>query len=267
MEWFYAVLLGAVQGITEFLPISSSGHLWLAEQLIVKQPPSLPLIATLHLASLLTVIWVLRKKLGILIKSLFISKNNDPFYNRRLAWQLLLATIITGVVGLTLKHFIEQEMNQTILLVSLIITSLIIFGSALGKPQKAIPYCSWLMIVLLGCIQGFAAFPGISRSGVTIGFLLLWGLSKERTVDVSFLLSIPAILGAFLIFLPQLSFNTLGMAGSTSLSSASIMLLISGLVTAVFSYIMIHLLRKRLDKVWILSGIWCLLVASGLMLF
>ena len=258
MQWFDTVLLGAIQGITEFLPISSSGHLWLTEQLILNRSASLPLMVLLHLVSLLTVIWVFRKKLLLLIQSIVSCDNtphaNDSFYNRRLAWQLLLATGITGVVGLTLKNFIQHSMDQSLLITSLLITSAIVFGSTIGKLRLSIQN-PWLMMALLGLIQGLAVFPGISRSGLTIGFLLLLGMPQQRAVDIAFLLSIPAISGAFLICLPELF--SMPFTPNFSLITAS-------LVAAACTYVMIHSLRKNLKKIWLFCGIWCLLLAGGL---
>ena len=253
MQWYESILTGLVQGITEFLPVSSSGHLWLVEQLILKQPVNMVLIVTLHLASLFAVVIFLRNKLSVLLQSLY-KPNHDPFYNRRLAWQLMSATLITAGIGLMLKNLVQHQINQTIIIVSLLGTSLIVIVSSLVKTRTC--QLSWPTIGLLGIVQGLAVLPGVSRSGVTIGLLLLTGLSRKQAVDISFLLSIPIISGSFLVFIPELISTEFILSPGT--------LLIGILVTFTATWLTMHLLSRSLDKIWLLSGVWCLLLAGGL---
>ena len=253
MQWFEAAILGVIQGITEFLPISSSGHVWLAERVLFHQPADMAFMVFTHLASLLAVLVFLRRELLQLSKNLY-KANGNTFYDRTLALQLIWATAITAICGLLLKDFVTHDMNEMILLISLICTSVIVVVSAYGRVR--VQECSWSMMTLLGLIQGLAVLPGISRSGVTIGMLLLWGLPRKKAVDISFLLSVPVITGTFLLFLPDLD--------TTVANISPYSLLLSFALTFMAAYLVIYLLRTSLDKIWKLCGIWCLLLAAVL---
>lgn len=184
MAIWEAIILGIIQGLTEFLPVSSSGHVLLAERLLgIKGDLSFTLM--LHLATLLAVVVVLRKKLWETIKT---PKKWLP---------LIVATSFSAVVVLLFHNLIEATFDGRFLAVSFLITAVLLLASSFVKPRKTEINC--FDAVFIGLMQGLAALPGISRSGSTISTATLLGNSKEQSVEFSFLLSIPIIAGSALI--------------------------------------------------------------------
>ncbi|MBN2716281.1 MAG: undecaprenyl-diphosphate phosphatase [Deltaproteobacteria bacterium] len=213
MEAIYIAILGAIQGATEFLPVSSSGHLAAGQMLFeiesLKDQPLL-LEILLHLATLVAVIIVYRKE----VLSLFTGAKNLLFaipsgkltqtVKTDAAAQLLLllalGTLPTGIMGILFeKSGIVQTVSQTPLFlgISFITCGGILISSRFGI-EKA-DTLTWKTALIIGLAQGFAVMPGISRSGTTIAVALLLGINREQAARFSFLLSIPAILGAALL--------------------------------------------------------------------
>lgn len=213
MTYLTAVLLGLLQGITEFLPISSSGHLALLQHIFHIDGADLMFDVLLHLGTLLPVLWMLRKDvryvrrgLGGLIGMGHDRGRNTPRAkeNRRLAVFVLVATL-PMLLALLLRNAAQSLMDNTALVGALLLVNGGIlylagrFGSA-EKPEKAI---SLLDVLLVGLGQIFAVLPGISRSGVTISIGLMRGFPKGFAVKFSFLLLIPAVLGAAVVGVVQ----------------------------------------------------------------
>lgn len=213
MTYLTAVLLGLLQGITEFLPISSSGHLALLQHIFHIEGADLMFDVLLHLGTLLPVLWMFRKDvryvrrgLGGLIGVGHDRGRNTPRAkeNRRLAVFVLVATL-PMLLALLLRNAAQSLMDNTALVGALLLVNGGVlylvgrFGSA-EKPEKAI---SLLDVLLVGLGQIFAVLPGISRSGVTISIGLLRGFPKGFAVKFSFLLLIPAVLGAAVIGIVQ----------------------------------------------------------------
>ncbi len=191
MSILEAIILGIVQGLTEFLPVSSSGHLLLAEKLFGVQENSLSFGIILHFGTLIPVIIVFWRDLWKLLKK--------PF--QKLTYILIVASIPAAIVGFTLNDMIEEVFyGGDLLWVTFIATALILLysdkASNEGRDEKEITYKDALVI---GCTQAFAILPGISRSGSTISAGLFGGLSRETAAKISFLLSIPVVGGAFLL--------------------------------------------------------------------
>lgn len=213
MTYLTAVLLGLLQGITEFLPISSSGHLALLQHIFHIDGADLMFDVLLHLGTLLPVLWMLRKDvryvrrgLGGLIGVGHDRGRNTPRAkeNRRLAVFVLVATL-PMLLALLLRNAAQSLMDNTALVGALLLVNGGVlylagrFGSA-EKPEKAI---SLLDVLLVGLGQIFAVLPGISRSGVTISIGLMRGFPKGFAVKFSFLLLIPAVLGAAVVGVVQ----------------------------------------------------------------
>lgn len=203
MNILTSLILGIVQGLTEFLPVSSSGHLVLAQHFMnVKESNDLALEVFLHLGTLLAVMIYFRSTIRDLISSLTkwrnSADNQAARHNRMFIVYVILATLGTaGVYYLLGDVFKAMYARPLVVAIMLSVTGLIVFLSDLIKSDP-IPASSMGVIrsVLIGLAQGFAIIPGISRSGITIGVSLFAGIKRKDAAAFSFILSIPAILAA-----------------------------------------------------------------------
>lgn len=204
MSILQSVLLGLLQGITEFLPVSSSGHLVLARALMNLDEIPVLFDVILHMATLVVVIWVFRRRVGGILTALYrfvIRRSTDQDKPMLvLALQLAGASVITAVIGLGISS-LEIRDEPGIVSILLIITAAFLLLSLRGGGGRSIENIGWGRALLMGTAQGFGVFPGISRSGITIGTGLFAGLDRKAAGEFSFLLSIPAIGGAFLLSL------------------------------------------------------------------
>ena len=196
MNELIALLLGVVQGLTEFLPVSSSGHLELAKalsqaDLVAKE--SLLFTITLHGATALSTVVFFRKDIGYILKELLTLKPSPSFY---FALHILLSMIPAVIVGLFLEDLITQLFDQNILLVG---AMLIVTGVLLGLADRAKPTLNDInarSAFIIGLLQAIAILPGISRSGSTIATAVLLGIDKEKAARFSFLMVVPLIVGS-----------------------------------------------------------------------
>ncbi|HEY5595753.1 MAG TPA: undecaprenyl-diphosphate phosphatase [Candidatus Bipolaricaulota bacterium] len=185
------LLLGLIQGLTEFLPISSSGHLALAEVWLGVEKPGLLLDALLHLGTAGSVIFFYRERIGALLRHPWSDET------RRLGGGLVVAMLPAVVFGLTLRGWVEAAFAAPVA----VATGLLWTGGVLFfRPRKRqaplqVRHWAWPFL-LVGLAQALALFPGVSRSGMTIAAGLWLGWSWERAAEFSFFLAIPAILGA-----------------------------------------------------------------------
>lgn len=211
MDILQGIIIGIVQGLTEFLPVSSSAHLVFIQNLLGVES-SLAFDTFLHLGSLLAVLWFFRGDIIKMLKSWWLSLGDilqhrfrqglidDPY--KRLAWYVILATIPVGIVGVLFNDAVESLFAGALYVPAffLFVTGTILYLSqrmASGKINlnNIGPKESFIM----GLGQACAILPGLSRSGTTIAAGLVMGLDKEFAAKFSFILSIPAILGAFLL--------------------------------------------------------------------
>ena len=211
-----AVLLGLVQGLTEFLPVSSSGHLVLAEKLLNVTIPGLTFEVFLHVGTLISVVWVFRKRLAAIIRSFLVLVKKDEWSrfsaseDRRFGLLLITASIPTAIIGFLLHSIVEEAFGSTLFVgIALVLTGgLLWLADALPNGTKSIAKTSILDAVIIGVFQGAAIFPGLSRSGATISGALFRKLDKSKAAEFSFLLSIPAILGGALVELIKIGRGT-----------------------------------------------------------
>ena len=200
MDYINIILLGIVQGLTEFLPVSSSGHLILVPRLFDFKDQGLAMDATLHLGTLLAIVIYFRKDLARLIYALF-NRENDPDYHR-LAWHIGWASFPAGIIGLFWGDVIEQELrNPTFVAWNLLFWSFVFFAaerySANQKStESSIARMTLGQVLFIGFAQAIALLPGTSRSGITISGGLLVNLSPATAARFSFLLGTPIILAA-----------------------------------------------------------------------
>jgi len=197
------IILGTVQGLTEFLPISSSGHLVLAEKILGVRQRGLGLEVLVHLGTWLAVILYFRRKIWEIIRA-FIYPSKGDKGDRRLFLYLVIGSFPAGIVGLLLRNPIEKIFHNPYLVSGmLLVTGFILFSTKFSRRRTAT--LSPTNSLLIGTAQAFAILPGISRSGTTISAGLLQGIDGEKSAEFSFLLAVIAILGANLLELRGLN--------------------------------------------------------------
>ncbi len=197
----HSLLLGLLQGVTEFLPVSSSGHLALAQWLLGFREAPLPFDLLLHVATMaVTVVYFRKDLLRFLLDWIggFLSADNRRKEGWRYGWAVAVGTIVTAFPALGLKSLVERMIHfPWAVAAALLVTSLLLFSTCrLPRRSGQVSLSSGLLV---GFVQGLAVIPGISRSGSTIIAGLAAGLKPEEAFRFSFLLSIPAIFGATLL--------------------------------------------------------------------
>lgn len=212
MQYLYAIIFGFVQGITEFVPISSSGHLFILHRII-----NLPIVdeltfdVVLHFASLLAVTVFFRKEIrSLLISLLKLLRGKHDEYSK-LVFLLLIATIPAAAAGYFFNDLIENIFRSLYVVVIMLFLGGILFiiFERLGKKVYSMDNLSITDSLVIGFSQAVALIPGTSRSGITVIAGMARGLTREAAVRFSFLLSIPIILGASLFKIPNISFSNL----------------------------------------------------------
>lgn len=268
MSLLQAILMGLLQGVTEFLPVSSSGHLAIFKYIFhVNTDTGLLFDTLLHLATLIAVCVVYWKTVRRLIVAalkllagiianlriwLFGRKaaEREPYVNlmddayKKFVVLILITTIPTGIIGLLLKPMIEKA-SQSLLVpgICLVITAIILLVSDNGRNgKKKIRRAKYSDAALIGVAQGVATLPGISRSGTTIAACLLLGFDRAFAVQYSFLASIPAILGANLLELKDLD---LTLVNGSMIGSYIVGMIVSGVVGYICIKVMIKIVKSK----------------------
>jgi undecaprenyl-diphosphatase len=201
MSILEAILLGIVQGLTEFLPVSSSGHLVMAQVLLDIRMPGVVLEVALHFATLLSILIVYRKRFSALVAGLI--KGDAAQW--RYGWLLVLATIPAAVVGLGAKPLFEQLFERPVVTgVALLVTGSFLWSSRWAMRRVPDNRIGVREAFLMGIAQSFALVPGISRSGSTVVTALWLKVNAEEAAEFSFLMLVPAILGATILEIPNL---------------------------------------------------------------
>lgn len=215
MNVFDAVILGLIQGLTEFLPISSSAHVQIAEQLLglsdMSKPELTAFIATIQLGTELAVLIYFFKDISRILKSWFadlatlpkriLARNNAPAtmnQDAKLGWLIIVGSLPVVVIGLAFKDLIENDLRNLWVIAVMLILFGVILGLAdrYGKRNKSIESLSTKHGLLFGLGQALAVIPGVSRSGGTISVGLALGYSRQAAARYSFLLAIPAVLAS-----------------------------------------------------------------------
>ena len=192
MDLIQILILAIIQGITEWLPISSSGHLVIVQQYLGLKEVPLIFDVTLHVGTLCVVVIAFRNDIIEIAKALY--KRDFESEEGRLALYIALGSIPTALIGFLFHNFFQLLFTSTLAVgAALIITGFILYSSKLRKDGKALNYLDSLLI---GIAQGVAIAPGISRSGITLSTGFLRKVKKEVVFRYSFLLSIPAVIGA-----------------------------------------------------------------------
>tara|TARA_R110002094_G_scaffold994_9_gene5373 strand:+ start:1015 stop:1815 length:801 start_codon:yes stop_codon:yes gene_type:complete len=196
VDLIHIVFLAIIQGLTEFLPISSSAHLILPSEILGWEDQGLAFDVAVHVGSLLAVMGYFRHDIRQLVVCWFQSvTGGKKTPESRLGWQIILATIPAGLFGLFLGDFIESNLRS----IAVIAATTIIFGVLLGLSDrfssrtKSLHEFTWKSALFVGCAQALALIPGTSRSGITITAALALGFDRTAAARFSFLLAIPVI--------------------------------------------------------------------------
>ena len=199
MTWFEALILGIIQGLTEYLPVSSSGHLAIGQALFGMNDGADNLMFTvaLHVATVLSTIVILWSEIDWIVRGLFKCELNAE---TKYALNIVVSMIPVGIVGLFFKDQVEEVFGSGLLVVGccLLITAALLTFSYFAKPRQK-EKISWRDALIIGIAQAVAVLPGVSRSGSTIATGLMLGNKKESLAQFSFLMVIPPILGEALL--------------------------------------------------------------------
>ena len=243
MSILKAVILGIIQGIAEFLPVSSSGHLLVTRNLMDLGDVPVLFDILLHVATLIVVVFVFRERVIALLHSLFrwmIRKSDErDKSNLKMIILILVATFFTGVFGIVINN-LEFFQNPRVVSIFFIVTAVILWLTRYVKPRNEYGIPGLKEGILLGIAQGFGVIPGISRSGITISAALLGGIDRNKAGEISFIISIPAIIGAFLFDMKD---------GAQLMSEVSYLAVIAGFITTmIVGYFSLILLMKLIKS-------------------
>lgn len=226
MDWIDALVLGLLQGLTEFLPISSSGHLVLAQEVLGVHQQGAAIEIAVHLGTLLSVLVYYRHDIVEIVRDVV---RRGP--TARLGWMVVVGTVPAVLVGLFLKDHVEEIFDSPRWAAGgLLVTGVFLLSTVLAKRRPGEPGFGYAVVV--GCAQAIAILPGISRSGSTIGTGMFVGDDPVRAARFSFLLSIPAILGAAVLQFADGGMDGGPGAGMLALSAA--VAFVSGIAAIAF---------------------------------
>ncbi len=269
MNFLQAIILGIVQGLTEFLPVSSSAHVQIASELMQvpglsdKNSATTAFIATIQLGTEAAVLIYFAKDIARLVSAWFkgiFSSAARANADYKMAWFVIIASIPVGIAGLLLRHFIEDTVRTLwVIAVTLILFGLILLlADRLGSKQKTIKELTFGSALGFGLGQMLSVVPGVSRSGASISFGLLAGFNRAAAARFSFLIGIPAVLASGLIQFKD-SYQNLDTDALTGT-------LIATVTSFIVGYLVIAGLLKYLNKGSFMPFvIWRVTVGVGLM--
>ncbi|PID41887.1 MAG: undecaprenyl-diphosphatase [Proteobacteria bacterium] len=267
MDLIQLIVLAVIQGLTEFLPVSSSAHLILPAQVLGWQDQGLAFDVAVHVGTLFAVMLYFRQDITGLLKSWCVSLVPGKVHGEeqgaleaRLAWFIIIATIPAGLAGLMLGDVIEAHLRSTLV----IAVATVFFGVMLGfadrrhNERKGIWQVTLLETLIVGCAQALALIPGTSRSGITMTAALALGWSRDAAARFSFLLSIPLILAAGGLKTKEL----MEAGGATQWGDIAL----GAALSFVSAFCCIHLFLKFLQKIGFMPFVYYRIVL-GLVLF
>ena len=268
MSILQSIVLGLIQGITEFFPISSSGHLVIIPYFSGWDYPPLYFTVTVHFATLLAVLTVLYRDAWRIIRGFVLGlfkrkwRKSTDF---KMGLYIIIATIPAVFMGLFLDEFIESIFSKPLIVAAfLLVTAFILWGGEYrGRKVKEKKSLTYLSSVASGIGQALAVFPGISRAGSTISFARFFGVKREEAVRFSFLLSIPIILGSFVFELSRSTGTVLSGGENT------VWVLFAGLVSAYLSgfFAIKYLLYLTKKKNLNIFAVYCICLSIAIFVF
>lgn len=242
MDWLDTLILGIVQGLTEYLPVSSSGHLEISRQILGQDLDggvAMELDLMLHVATVLSTIVVLWHEFWPLVKSFFTFKRDNNFYY---VCKILVSCIPVGIVGVLLEKQIEKffEGNLVVVGICLLVTAALLCFAYFTRTREALRHPSgpqgrditWLDAFIIGCGQAIAVLPGLSRSGTTIATGILLGDNREKVAQFSFLMVIIPILGKGLLDLKDMLMPDPATVGQTAAAAVDPVALLVGFLAS-----------------------------------
>ncbi|EKF75089.1 bacitracin resistance protein BacA/undecaprenol kinase [Alcanivorax hongdengensis A-11-3] len=263
MDVFQALVLALIQGLTEFLPISSSAHLILPSRLLGWPDQGLAFDVAVHLGTLMAVVFYYRRDLNDMLvgsgRALQQRRMNPPL---RLALWVALATVPAVLAGLLGDRWIEDNLRSVLVIATttLVFGALLWMADAWGRQQRGLEQLGWRSVLLIGLAQALALIPGTSRSGITMTAALALGLRRTEAARFSFLLSVPVILGAALL-------KSRDLLAQPQPVDWTLMAL-GVVVSAVTAYLTIVFFIRLLERVGMLPFvIYRLLLGAGLLLW
>ena len=247
MDFLQILVLALVQGLTEFLPVSSSAHLILVPILTGWEDQGLAFDVAVHVGTLSAVVIYFRKEIGKMFVSWVASvlgKGIDK--DAKLAWAVLLGTIPVGIAGLVFKDFIEENLRSAYVLAvaTLVFALLLWWADAKARGERDEYSLRWIDVLFIGLAQALALIPGTSRSGATMTAGLFLGLSRQASARFSFLLSIPVIVLAG-------GLETMGYIKEANIDDLQ-PLMLGALLSGVSAYFCIHYFLKLLERIGML---------------
>lgn len=259
MDLIQIIVLALVQGLTEFLPISSSAHLILVPLLTGWQDQGLAFDVAVHVGTLSAVVLYFRKQLGTMAVDWFGSIKGRHTPDSRLAWAVLFGTIPVGLSGLLFKDFISESLRGAMVIAAtqFVFGALLWWADIKGRRQRDEYSIGWKDVMIIGIAQAIALIPGTSRSGITITAALMVGLNRQAAARFSFLLSIPVIVLAG--GLETLDYLTV--AQGSDFGS----LIIGAIISGISAYLCIHYFLKLLDKIGMLPFVIYRLLLGALL--
>jgi undecaprenyl-diphosphatase len=235
VSWLQVVVLSVVQGLTEFLPVSSSGHLAIVSQLFFSDDAGASFTAVIQIGTEIAVLIYFARDIVRIVKAwfggLFDKARRTPDY--WLGWWVILGSVPIGAAGLIFKHYIRGDVrNLWIIATALIVFSAVIAAAEyFGKQTRVIEQFTWRDSLVIGTVQCLALIPGVSRSGATISAGLFLGQKREAAARFGFLLAIPAVLASGLFSLPD-AFHPEG----AGMSASGLQLLVGTVIAFVIGY-------------------------------
>jgi len=247
MDFIQILILALVQGLTEFLPVSSSAHLILVPILTGWKDQGLAFDVAVHVGTLMAVVLYFRHELGRMIISWIASVTGKGFNaDAKLAWAVLWGTIPVGIAGLLFKDFIEAHLRtpEVLATATLVFALLLWWADAKGREARDEYSLNWLDVLFIGLAQALALIPGTSRSGATMTAALFLGLSRKAAARFSFLLSIPVIVLAG-------GLKTLDYLKEATIDDMQ-PLMLGALLSGISAYFCIHYFLILLEKIGML---------------
>lgn len=244
MDWFQALLLGILQGFTEYLPVSSSGHLTIASHLLgINADENLTFTVAVHVATVLSTLVILWKEIAWIFKGLFKLKWNDE---TRYTLNIVISMIPVGIVGVFFKDSVENIFGSGLAIVGamLLVTALLLTFSYYAKPKQK-KSISMKDAFIIGVAQACAVMPGLSRSGSTIATGLLLGNDKAKLAQFSFIMVIPPILGeALLDVIKAMKHGAEAAVGDISLGALAVGFIAAFITGCIACKWMVNLVKK-----------------------
>lgn len=248
MTWFEVIALAVIQGLTEFLPISSSAHLILPSQVLGWEDQGLAFDVAVHVGTLLAIVIYFRRDLISIAGSWFRSLGGAALSNEckqesQLGWMIIVATVPAGLAGVIFNDFISEHLRSTVVIASTTIGFglLLWYSDSHGARERSLSNMSLGSALVIGVSQALALIPGTSRSGITMTSALLLGYTRDAAARFSFLLSVPLIAAAGLL-------KTLELL-ETGSEEQWVMVGVATVIAFLSAYTCVHLFLKFLERI------------------